>query len=56
MIAERLGTRTPKIPKSMEAPFMRLVLLPEFEGYPTGTDVSMSTGVATPVFCLKKVW
>nr|XP_022320532.1 hercynylcysteine sulfoxide lyase-like isoform X3 [Crassostrea virginica] len=34
MIAERLGTRTPKIPKSMEAPFMRLVLLPEFEGYP----------------------
>ncbi|XP_061177980.1 uncharacterized protein LOC133186720 [Saccostrea echinata] len=33
LIAERLGTEVLQIPKSMEAPGMRLVLLPECEGY-----------------------
>ncbi|XP_061177973.1 uncharacterized protein LOC133186717 [Saccostrea echinata] len=33
LIAERLGTEMLQIPKSMEAPGMRLVLLPEYEGY-----------------------
>ncbi|XP_048727470.2 uncharacterized protein LOC125645721 [Ostrea edulis] len=33
LIAERLNTEVLQIPKSMEAPFMRLVLLPEIEGY-----------------------
>ncbi|XP_048730048.1 uncharacterized protein LOC125647413 [Ostrea edulis] len=33
LIAERLNTEVLQIPKSMEAPGMRLVLLPEFEGY-----------------------
>ncbi|XP_048727471.2 uncharacterized protein LOC125645722 [Ostrea edulis] len=33
LIAERLKTEVLQIPKSMEAPGMRLVLLPEFEGY-----------------------
>ncbi|XP_062613834.1 uncharacterized protein LOC134275583 [Saccostrea cucullata] len=33
LVAERLGTEVLQIPKSMEAPGMRLVLLPEYEGY-----------------------
>jgi hypothetical protein len=33
LIAERLNTGVLQIPKSMEAPGMRLVLLPEYEGY-----------------------
>lgn len=37
MISDKLGTPKPEIPKSMEAPYMRLVLLPEYEGYPAGT-------------------
>lgn len=40
MISDKLGTPKPEIPKSMEAPYMRLVLLPEYEGYPAGTHVS----------------
>lgn len=40
MISDKLGTPEPEIPKSMETPYMRLVLLPEYEGYPTGTYVS----------------
>ncbi|XP_061177974.1 uncharacterized protein LOC133186718 [Saccostrea echinata] len=33
LVAERLGTEVLQIPKSMEAPGMRLVLLPEYKGY-----------------------
>ncbi|XP_062620604.1 uncharacterized protein LOC134282183 [Saccostrea cucullata] len=33
LIAERLGTEVLQIPISMEAPGIRLVLLPEYEGY-----------------------
>jgi hypothetical protein len=33
LIADRLNTEVLQIPKSMEAPGMRLVLLPEYEGY-----------------------
>lgn len=46
MISNKLGTPKPEIPKSMEAPYMRLVLLPEYEGYPAGTDVR------TNYFCI----
>ena len=34
MLAERLQTRLLEIPDSMVAPGMRLVLLPEYQGYP----------------------
>jgi hypothetical protein len=33
LIADRLDTEVLQIPKSMEAPGMRLVLLPDIEGY-----------------------
>lgn len=34
MLTERLNTDVLQIPGSMEAPGMRMVLLPEYEGYP----------------------
>ncbi|XP_061184563.1 uncharacterized protein LOC133192588 [Saccostrea echinata] len=40
MITERLGTTTPEIPKSMAAPNMRLILLPEYRDYTAETEVS----------------
>lgn len=53
MISDKLGTPKPEIPKSMEAPYMRLVLLPEYEGYPAGTHVSMKYWheTETQLFC-----
>ncbi|XP_062619113.1 uncharacterized protein LOC134280688 [Saccostrea cucullata] len=41
MVAERLGTMTPDIPKSMMAPNMRLVLLPVYKGY---TEITHELG------------
>nr|XP_022334137.1 hercynylcysteine sulfoxide lyase-like isoform X2 [Crassostrea virginica] len=40
MLAERLQTRLLEIPDSMVAPGMRLVLLPEYQGYPKTVEGS----------------